>query len=103
MEGLIWQLISGAAGGNLAGLAMKAKSLGTLWNSVVGVLGGGIGGQLLSAFTGGGGWNGRRRWRVGGWRSAPPCCGLPVQEGDLRPQDHPGAGARRGLCLGSRA
>ena len=55
MEGLIWQLISGAAGGNLAGLAMKAKSLGTLWNSVAGVLGGGIGGQLLGVLTGGGG------------------------------------------------
>ena len=55
MEGLIWQLVSGAVGGNLAGLAMKARSLGTLWNSVVGVLGGGIGGQILNAALGTGG------------------------------------------------
>jgi len=49
MEAILMQLISGAVGGNLAGLAMKAKSLGTLWNTIVGVLGGGIGGQLLDA------------------------------------------------------
>jgi uncharacterized membrane protein YeaQ/YmgE (transglycosylase-associated protein family) len=49
MEGLVWSLVSGAVGGNLAGALMKAKSLGTLWNTVVGVLGGGIGGQILGA------------------------------------------------------
>ena len=44
---LIIQLISGAAGGNIAGSLMKNFSLGTLGNSLVGILGGGIGGQLL--------------------------------------------------------
>ena len=44
---LIIQLVSGAAGGNLAGSVMKNFSLGTVMNSVVGILGGGIGGQLL--------------------------------------------------------
>lgn len=51
MEGLIpliIQLVSGAAGGNLAGALMKNNSLGTLWNSVAGILGGGLGGQVLS-------------------------------------------------------
>ncbi|MGI9627562.1 MAG: hypothetical protein ACR2QM_12050 [Longimicrobiales bacterium] len=55
MEGLIAQLVSGAVGGNVAGMLMKARSLGTLWNSVVGVLGGGVGGQVLNMVTGGGG------------------------------------------------
>lgn len=60
MEGLlplIISLASGAAGGNLAGAAMKNFNLGTLWNSVVGILGGGIGSQLLGMVgvdTGGG-------------------------------------------------
>ncbi len=49
MESLIWSLISGALGGNLAGFVMKKKSLGTLWNTVVGVLGGGAGSQILNA------------------------------------------------------
>ncbi len=44
---LIIQLISGAAGGNLAGSLMKKFSLGTLGNSLAGILGGGLGGQLL--------------------------------------------------------
>ena len=44
---VIIQLISGAIGGNVAGSALKEKSLGTLWNSVAGILGGGLGGQLL--------------------------------------------------------
>jgi len=55
---LLVQLASGAVGGNVAGAAMKDKSLGTLGNSIVGILGGGIGaiggdggigGQLLNA------------------------------------------------------
>lgn len=46
---LIIQLISGAAGGNLAGKLMSNLSLGTLWNSVAGILGGGIGGQVLGS------------------------------------------------------
>ena len=44
---LIIQLVSGAAGGNVAGSLMKNFSLGTIGNSIVGILGGGIGGQLL--------------------------------------------------------
>ena len=54
---LIIQLLSGAAGGNLAGSLLKNLSLGTLGNSIVGILGGGIGGQLLGMLglaTGGG-------------------------------------------------
>ncbi len=72
MEGIVALIINlaiGAAGGNLAGLALKAKSLGYLWNSVVGILGGGLGffvmglvgagggsiiWQVLAAFLGGG-------------------------------------------------
>jgi len=44
---LIINLISGAVGGNVAGAAMKDKSLGPLLNSVVGVLGGGAGMAVL--------------------------------------------------------
>lgn len=44
---LIIQLISGAAGGNVAGSLMKNLSLGTIGNSLAGILGGGLGGQLL--------------------------------------------------------
>ena len=46
---LIIQLLSGAAGGNLAGKLMPKFSMGTLGNSLVGILGGGIGGQLLGS------------------------------------------------------
>ena len=44
---LIIQLVSGAAGGNIAGALLKKYSLGTLGNSIVGIVGGGLGGQLL--------------------------------------------------------
>ena len=44
---LIIQLVSGAAGGNLAGALLKKFSLGPIGNSIVGILGGGLGGQLL--------------------------------------------------------
>lgn len=44
---LIISLISGAVGGNVAGAAMKEKSLGTAGNSLAGILGGGIGGFIL--------------------------------------------------------
>lgn len=44
---LIISLVSGAVGGNLAGAAMKDKSLGTAGNSLAGILGGGIGGVIL--------------------------------------------------------
>jgi len=55
MEAILMQLVSGAVGGNVAGMVMKSKSLGLLWNSVAGLLGGGIGGQILASVTGGGG------------------------------------------------
>lgn len=55
---LIIQLVSGAVGGNVAGAAMKEKSLGTLGNSIAGIVGGGIGGQILSSVLGMGGGGG---------------------------------------------
>jgi uncharacterized membrane protein YeaQ/YmgE (transglycosylase-associated protein family) len=39
---LLVSLISGAVGGNVAGAAMKDKSLGTIGNSLAGILGGGL-------------------------------------------------------------
>lgn len=45
--GLLTTLISGGIGGNVAGMLMKEKSLGTLWNTVAGVVGGGLGSQVL--------------------------------------------------------
>lgn len=44
---LIISLVSGAAGGNLAGKLMPNSSMGTAGNSILGILGGGIGSQLL--------------------------------------------------------
>ena len=55
---LIIQLLSGAAGGNLAGKLLKGSSLGTLGDSIAGIAGGGIGGKLLAMLgmaAGGGG------------------------------------------------
>ena len=52
---LIIQLVSGAAGGNLAGKLLKNFDLGTLGNSIAGIAGGGIGGYLLSMIGLGGG------------------------------------------------
>ncbi len=49
---IIISLLSGAAGGNLAGKLMKNFSLGTLGNSIVGILGGGLGSTILSNLTG---------------------------------------------------
>lgn len=54
---IIIQLLSGAAGGNVAGALLKNFSLGTVGNSIAGIVGGGIGGQLLS-FIGAGGLDG---------------------------------------------
>lgn len=53
--GLLIQLISGAAGGNIAGALLKKFSLGPVGNSIVGILGGGLGGQLLGMLLGAGG------------------------------------------------
>lgn len=52
--GLIIQLVSGAAGGNIAGALLEKFSLGTVGNSIVGILGGGLGGQLLGMLGVGG-------------------------------------------------
>jgi uncharacterized membrane protein YeaQ/YmgE (transglycosylase-associated protein family) len=51
---LLIQLVSGAVGGNVAGLANKAKSLGPLLNTILGALGGLGGGQLATNTMGGG-------------------------------------------------
>ncbi len=44
---IIIQLVSGAAGGNLAGKLLKKIDLGVIGNSIAGIIGGGLGGQLL--------------------------------------------------------
>lgn len=46
---LIISLLSGVAGGNIAGAAMKEKDLGALGNTIAGLVGGGAGGYLLQA------------------------------------------------------
>jgi hypothetical protein len=51
---LLIQLISGAAGGNIAGSLLKNLSLGTVGNSLAGIVGGGLGGQLLGGLLSGG-------------------------------------------------
>ncbi len=51
---MIISLLSGAAGGNIAGSLMKKFSLGTALNSVVGILGGGLGKTILGALGMGG-------------------------------------------------
>jgi uncharacterized membrane protein YeaQ/YmgE (transglycosylase-associated protein family) len=50
---LIIDAVSGAVGGNIAGAAMKEKSLGTAGNSIAGIVGGGLGGALLQSVMGG--------------------------------------------------
>ena len=49
---LIIQLLSGAAGGNLAGTVLKNLNMGWLWNSILGILGGGLTGQVLGPMLG---------------------------------------------------
>jgi uncharacterized membrane protein YeaQ/YmgE (transglycosylase-associated protein family) len=49
---LILQLIAGAVGGNIGGVAMKNSSLGTLGNSIAGAIGGVGGGSLLGPLLG---------------------------------------------------
>ena len=49
---LIISLVSGAAGGNVAGALMKKFSLGLAGNSLVGILGGGLGSQLIGMLGG---------------------------------------------------
>jgi len=50
MEWII-ALLSGAAGGNIAGGVLKNYSLGTIGNSIAGIVGGGLGAWILSLFT----------------------------------------------------
>lgn len=45
---LVIQAISGFAGGNTTGAAMKKKSLGKVGNSITGMVGGVLGGLLLN-------------------------------------------------------
>lgn len=52
---VIIQLLSGAAGGNIAGKVLKQFDLGPVGNSIAGILGGGLGGQLLGMLGAGGG------------------------------------------------
>jgi uncharacterized membrane protein YeaQ/YmgE (transglycosylase-associated protein family) len=51
---LIISLLSGAAGGNIAGKVLKNLDLGPIGNSIVGILGGGIGQQILASLGAGG-------------------------------------------------
>jgi uncharacterized membrane protein YeaQ/YmgE (transglycosylase-associated protein family) len=46
---ILISLVSGIAGGNFTGAAMKEKSLGTLGNSITGLIGGGAGSYILQA------------------------------------------------------
>lgn len=52
LTAVLVQLIAGAVGGNVAGLANKAKTLGPLLNTMLGALGGIGGGQLAGATMG---------------------------------------------------
>jgi uncharacterized membrane protein YeaQ/YmgE (transglycosylase-associated protein family) len=49
---LIIEAVSGAVGGNVAGAAMKEKSLGAIGNSIAGIVGGGVGGTILQTIMG---------------------------------------------------
>jgi uncharacterized membrane protein YeaQ/YmgE (transglycosylase-associated protein family) len=51
----IINLISGLAGGNIAGAAAKGNNPGTLINSIAGLAGGGLGGVLLNSLMSSGG------------------------------------------------
>jgi uncharacterized membrane protein YeaQ/YmgE (transglycosylase-associated protein family) len=58
---LIVEAVSGAVGANVAGAAMKEKSLWTIGNSIAGIVGGGIGGTILQAVMGSAAAGQRRR------------------------------------------
>jgi hypothetical protein len=51
---LVIQLLSGAAGGNLAGKLLGQLSLGGFGNSLAGLIGGGLGNQVLNSMLGAG-------------------------------------------------
>lgn len=46
---LIISLVSGAVGGNIAGLATKDKNLGPVFNTIAGLIGGGAGDFILKS------------------------------------------------------
>ena len=50
---LVIEAVSGAVGGNVAGAALKEKSLGAIGNCIAGIVGGGVGGTILQAVMGG--------------------------------------------------
>ena len=50
--GLLIQLISGAAGGNIAGSLLKNSSLGGIGNTLAGGVGGLLGGNILNSALG---------------------------------------------------
>jgi len=52
LTSLVIQFITGAIGGNVAGMAVKDKSLGTLGNSIAGVIGGAIVISVVSVIKG---------------------------------------------------
>jgi uncharacterized membrane protein YeaQ/YmgE (transglycosylase-associated protein family) len=52
MAGLIVQLISGAIGGNVAGVVFRGYDLGIVANSIAGVIGGGVVAQIAGALLG---------------------------------------------------
>ena len=86
---LLVEAISGAVGGNVAGAAMKEKSLGTVGNSIAGIVGGGIGGTILqtvlgSAAAGGGGMDMQSILaNVGGGGRVPPQPPLDLPSQDI--------------------
>jgi uncharacterized membrane protein YeaQ/YmgE (transglycosylase-associated protein family) len=47
--GLVVDLVSGAVGGNVAGVALKDKSLGAIGNTIAGLVGGAAGGYIIQA------------------------------------------------------
>lgn len=49
---LLIQLLSGAAGGNIAGAVLKNLSLGGLGNTLAGLVGGGLGSQVAASLAG---------------------------------------------------
>ena len=52
LTSFIIEAVSGVVGGNVAGAAMKEKSLGPVGNSLAGIVGGGLGGTILQAVMG---------------------------------------------------
>lgn len=54
LAAILLQLVAGAVGGNAAGLANKARSLGPLLNTILGALGGVGGGQMAAGTLQGG-------------------------------------------------